>query len=69
MSGVPDGVSIRSGVLKPDQLPASADLLEKAIPATPIAVTGARDETEGALANLLAALATLGLTTNSTTAS
>ncbi|HUV95801.1 MAG TPA: hypothetical protein VMX14_13380 [Anaerolineae bacterium] len=35
----------------------------------PVTVTGARDETEGALANLLAALATLGLITNSTTAS
>lgn len=32
-------------------------------------VTGARDETEGALANLLAALANLGIITNSTTAS
>jgi hypothetical protein len=39
---------------------------------TPVAkptVTGARDETEGALANLLAALASLGIITNSTTAS
>ena len=32
-------------------------------------VTGARDETEGALANLLTALANLGIITNSTTAS
>lgn len=35
----------------------------------PIAVTGARNNTEAALANLLAALETLGLITDSTTAS
>jgi hypothetical protein len=35
----------------------------------PVAVTGARDETEGALANLLTALESLGLITDSTTAS
>ena len=33
-----------------------------------VAVTGARDDPEGALANLLTALANLGLITNSTTA-
>jgi len=35
----------------------------------PIEITGARDVPEEALANLLAALATLGLITDSTTAS
>lgn len=35
----------------------------------PITVTGARDETEGAIANLLAALEDIGLIVNSTTAS
>jgi hypothetical protein len=35
----------------------------------PIDVTGARDDPEAALANLLAALETLGLITDSTTAS
>jgi len=34
----------------------------------PVTVTGARDEPEGALKNLLIALANLGLITNSTTA-
>ena len=40
-----------------------------ALDGDPTAVTGARDETEGALANLLVALAAKGLITNSTTAS
>ena len=35
----------------------------------PISVTGARDDPESALANLLAALESLGLITDSTTAS
>jgi hypothetical protein len=35
----------------------------------PVEVTGARDDPEDALANLLAALETLGLITDSTTAS
>jgi len=34
----------------------------------PVTITGARDDPEQALANLLAALATLGLITDSTTA-
>jgi hypothetical protein len=36
---------------------------------TPSEITGARDDPEEALANLLTALATLGLITDSTTAS
>lgn len=35
----------------------------------PVEVSGARDETEGALADLLTALESLGLITDSTTAS
>ena len=35
----------------------------------PVEVTGARDDTDDALANLLAALESLGLITDSTTAS
>jgi hypothetical protein len=43
--------------------------LQKASENAPVAVTGARDTPEEALANLLTALETLGLITDSTTAS
>ena len=45
------------------------DLLHTLRALSPLAVTGARDETEGALKALLAALTSLGLITDSTTAS
>ena len=43
--------------------------LQDAIEHSPVTVSGARDTPEEALANLLAALETLGLITDSTTAS
>ena len=43
--------------------------LQKAYENAPVYVTGARDTPEAALANLLTALETLGLITDSTTAS
>ena len=43
--------------------------LDKLHQLAPVAVTGARDDPEAALANLLAALQTLGLIADSTTAS
>lgn len=54
-----------------EQLPSAreAQLLTTVAASVPLAVTGARDETEGALKALLTALATLGLITDSTTAS
>ena len=45
------------------------DKLQKATENAPVTVTGARDAPEEALANLLTALETLGLITDSTTAS
>ena len=45
------------------------DKLQKAYENAPVTVTGARDTPEAALANLLIALQTLGLITDSTTAS
>ena len=45
------------------------DKLQKAAENAPVDVTGARDAPEEALANLLTALETLGLITDSTTAS
>lgn len=45
-----------------------ADALLQKLRNTPITVTGARDDAEAALANLLSALAELGLIVDSTTA-
>lgn len=45
------------------------DTLQTITNNAPLTVTGARDDPEAALANLLTALATLGLITDSTTAS
>ena len=54
-----------------ERLPAhhEANLLRQVALSAPITVTGERDDPETALANLLTALATLGLVTDSTTAS
>ena len=54
-----------------ERLPAhhEANLLRQIALEAPIDVTGARDTPEAALANLLTALETLGLITDSTTAS
>ena len=49
--------------------PSEKDKLEIIDANAPIEVTGARDDPEAALANLLNALAALGLITDSTTAS
>jgi len=49
--------------------PAEKSKLEVIDQNAPVAVTGARDAPEEALANLLTALATLGLITDNTTAS
>jgi hypothetical protein len=45
------------------------DILRVLSAHAPVKVTGARDDPEAALANLLSALANLGLITDSTTAS
>ena len=47
---------------------AEKDLLEQLQALAPHSVTGARDDPEAALANLLAALEALGLITDNTTA-
>lgn len=54
-----------------ERLPSADDKahLETVSANVPINITGARDEPEAALANLLTALATLGLITDSTSAS
>lgn len=51
------------------QIDDAVQKLKEAIENAPLPVTGARDTPEEALANLLTALATLGLITDNTTAS
>ena len=61
---LPDGGTIAHHEI--DQRLSKLDRVDQLIP---VAVTGARDDLEAALANLLAALESLGLITDSTTAS
>lgn len=63
-----------AGRIKHDEidlyLPSSVEksLIQTLAGSAPVTVTGARDDPEAALANLLTALATLGLITDATTA-
>ena len=61
---LPDGGTIAHHEI--DQRLSKLDRVDQLIP---VAVTGARDDLEAALANLLAALESLGLIMDSTTAS
>ena len=61
---LPDG-----GLIAHHDIDRRLSKLDKMDRLAPVAVTGARDDPEAALANLLVALASLGLITDSTTAS
>ena len=68
-SDLPDGGSTPHQTID-EQLPTGDEKakLQTLAQNAPIDITGARDDTEAALANLLTALETLGLITDSTTA-
>ena len=60
---LPDG-----GTIAHHEIDQRLSKLDKVDQLAPVAVTGARDDSEGALANLLVALASMGLIVDSTTA-
>ena len=63
-SDLPDG-----GLIAHHEIDQRLSKLDKVDQLIPVAVIGARDDLEAALANLLTALESLGLITDSTTAS